>query len=598
MAGMFSQNFIEKVIDASDIVSIISEHTNLKQSGPRYIGLCPFHNEKTPSFTVNGDKKLYYCFGCQRGGNVVSFVMEMFKYSFPEAIEYLAERANIPIERVNTFDDNTAYVRKKRLFQINKDAANFYYLAGRKNEKAISYIKKRGVSASSLKTFGIGYAPGGRSVLYSYLKEKGYSDKELIESALVRKNETKGYFYDYFSDRLMFPIQNVSDNIVAFGGRRFDNSQPKYLNSPETSVFVKHATLFNLNRAKNKLASKPLIVVEGYMDVVSLFDKGIENVCATLGTALNAEHAKLMMKYTRNIILCYDADEAGQNAAMRGLGILVSQGLNPRVLTLEKGEDPDSYVLKYGKEAFEQKAAEAKYSTDYKIDYYKNRYDLSDIVQLAEFTKKACEAAAETRDEIKWDYYVKIISSLTGTDPLVIKKQIYKSSKYVSAQSDSDIEDSGNMINISVPQQSKSTSAELIALKYILKGQSYFERFVILGGDKSLFSNEDAADLYDEIKRLYEENGNVDISNNLVYNNKLAQTVVSVDNAQDISSEGHLKDIIKTLRLSLYEGRLRQIKKRIDETEKNCGKVDAALLKEYGYLKKELIKIKSEVNII
>ncbi len=589
MAGSFSQSFIERVVDSNDIVSVISQHTALKKSGPRYTGLCPFHNEKTPSFTVTPDKQLYYCFGCQRGGNVVSFVMDINKYTFPEAVEYLANRAGIPMEYQQGYAaDADTYKKKKELYQVNKDAALFYYAAMRASARARDYLEKRGLSAATVKTFGVGYAPEGRSALYRHLKSKGYADGLLVESGLVRKSDARGAYYDYFEDRIMFPIMNISENIVAFGGRQIEKTQgPKYLNSPETSVFTKHATLFNLNNAKHAVDAQPLIVAEGYMDVISLHDKGVKNACATLGTALNKEHAKLMMKYTKNVVLCYDADEAGRNATLRAIDILSAEGLEPRVLALENGEDPDSYVLKYGREAFDTRVTDAVYYTDYKINLLREKYDLNDIVQMAEFIKQAGAAAAQTKDEIKWDYYVKKIASMTNAEPALIKSQIAKSAQAASG----------------VPQETPRVStpsaadeAQKSILKYLLGGAARLRDFHAMGGGLGCFIGEAYAQLYEEIEKYYAEDRNVDIMKHLAYNNKLASLAVAVDCCAAESDQDQIKDCIKTLRVALHESELKALKQRIEASEKDATDVDASLLKEYSYLKRRLLDIKSEVK--
>lgn len=593
MAGSFSQSFIEKVIDASDIVSVVSQHTALKKSGPRYSGLCPFHNEKTPSFTVTPEKQLYYCFGCQRGGNIVSFVMDIYKYTFPEAIEYLANRAGIPIEYQQGYSaDNETYKRKKELYQINKDAAVFYYQTMRKSPKALTYLEKRGLSDATVKSFGIGYAPEGRNALYDYLKAKGYSDAQLLESSLVRKNEERGYYYDYFSNRIMFPILNVSDNVVAFGGRVLEKTAgPKYLNSPETYVFLKHATLFNLNNAKSVLDTQPLVVVEGYMDVISLCDKGVKNTCATLGTALNKEHAKLMMKYTKNVVLCYDADDAGRNAMLRAIDILSAEGLEPRVLKLENNEDPDSYVLKYGRDAFDARVREAVYYTDYKINVLKEKYDLTDIVQMAEFIKLACAAAAQTKDEIKWDYYVKIIASLTKAEPALIKNQIIKSAQMPAGKTTDALPEI-------YAAPSGSDEAQKLILKFLMEDPANLAVFAAEGGNIGCFNDEKYALMYEEIEKCYSANKNVDILKYLTYNNKLASIAVAVDSYADVPDQDQIKDCIKTLRIVFYENELRALKKRIDGLGEDVKDIDASLLKEYSYIKRKLLDIKSEVKRI
>jgi DNA primase len=326
------------------------------------------------------------------------------------------------------------------------------------------------------------------------------------------------------------------------------------------------------------------------MDGISLSDKGLKNACATLGTALNKEHAKLMMKYTKNVVLCYDADEAGRNATLRAIDILSAEGLEPRVLALENGEDPDSYVVKYGRGAFEQRVAQSVYYTDYKINILKEKYDLNDIVQMAAFIKEASAAAAQTKDEIKWDYYVKKIASMTQAEPVLIKNQIAKCAK-----------DGGGAAPDELMQTAAPGAAEeaqKCILKYLLDDAAHMADFYAAGGDLGCFIGEDYALLYEEIEKCYSADRNVDILKHLAYNNKLASLAVAVDSHAAVSDLDQIKDCIKTLRIGLYETELKALKRRIEASEKEADGVDASLLKEYSYLKKKLLDTKSEVKRI
>lgn len=589
MAGRFSQDFINKIIDAADIVQVISKHTHLVKKGSRHMGVCPFHSEKTPSFSVNADKQLYYCFGCGAGGNVVGFVMDMYKYTFPEAIEYLASQTNIPLEYEEGFaSDSGAYQKKKMLYQMNKDAARYFYGNFLKNKTALAYIKNRGLSDETVKTFAVGYAPNSVNGLYRYLKTKNYSDEDILLSSLVRKNN--GGFYDYFRNRIMFPIMDVSDNIVAFGGRVMDNTQPKYLNSPETIVFFKHNTLFNLNRAKKSLSKDPLIIVEGYMDVISLCDKGVFNVCATLGTALNPAHAKLILRYSDNVVLCYDGDAPGRNAAVRGAEILSGGGLEPKVLLLEGGEDPDSFIRKFGKEAFIEKIGQSVYATDFHIRELSEKYQLDDIVQRAHFIKEAAAAISRIDDEIKWDYYVKQIASMTDTDPVVIKNQIHKSKE-------NNLKPYADENTLIEKKTIKGIElAQIRILKYIMSNYENYGRFLEYGGDMISFPDETYREIYEEIKKNYDENVLVDIIKTIVYNNKIAHNIAMIQADDSDINEEEVKKYLFTLKIHVFENELKSVKKQITDMEKSDSKEFMELyLKQYTYLKKKLLELKSEV---
>lgn len=594
MPGRFSQEFINKVIDAADIVQVISKHTHLAKKGARYMGVCPFHNEKTPSFSVNADRQLYYCFGCGAGGNVVGFVMDMYKYTFPEAIEYLATQANIPLEyEEGSADTSGVYQKKKLLYQINRDAARYFYANFQKSEKAKAYIKKRGLSDETVKTFAVGWAPNTFNGLYRYLKTKKYTDEELLLSSLVRKGNNG--FYDYFRERVMFPIMDVSDNIVAFGGRVLDGSQPKYLNSPETPVFLKHNTLFNLNRAKKSLTNDPLIIVEGYMDVIALYDKGVPNACASLGTALSSSHAKLILRYTDNVVLCYDGDVPGRNAAVRGADILTEGGLEPKVLLLSGGEDPDSYITKYGKDAFLSALSQGVYAADFKIRELAQKYKLDDIVQRARFLKEAAEAVAKIDDEIKWDYYVKILSNMTDTDPAVIKNQIYKSTNEPSSSRD----ESGGEPMIKKRELKGIRLAQIRLLKYIMSDYDNYAGFLEDGGGAMWFPDDELREILEEVEKIYYENVFVDIFTSIVYNNKIAHTIALVQADESEINAEEARKYLTTLKIHAYGEEAKKVKKQITDTEKSCSEAELELLmKQYTYLKKKLLELKSGGDLI
>ncbi len=587
MAGRFSQEFIDKVLDATDIVQTVSQHTRLTKKGTRYFGICPFHSEKTPSFSVNAEKQLYYCFGCSAGGNVVGFVMDVYKYSFPEAIEYLATQANIPIEyeEWNAKDDGL-YQRKKRMHQINRDAARYYYAMFQKNKTAQAYINNRGLSKETIETFAIGYAPK-RGGLYNYLKSKDYSEEEMLESSLVRKNE-RG-FYDYFRDRIMFPIMDLSDNIVAFGGRILDKGEPKYLNSPETIVFYKHSMLYNLNRAKKELSTDPLIISEGYMDVISLYDKGVKNACATLGTALNKAHAKLILRYTNNTVLCYDGDRAGRAAAVRGADILQQEGLEPKILLLKDGEDPDSFIKKYGKDTFLEEVKQGVYPTDFKIDELAEQYDMKDIAQEARFLSEAIQIVRSMNDEIKWDHYAQKLAKMTYTNKDVIRNRIF------NEQEPDDTSEKNKEETEENQTPDKLRGADLIQirlLKYIMDTPEHYGFFTKAGGNESSFLNETYRDVFKQIESLYQKDKGIDIFKDFVYNNKVTPTVARI-NAEtiDINKE-EVAQYLQKLRIELYQNELKRLKRRIKDAERSDGTEDVKLLlKEYDFLQKKLKEI-------
>lgn len=593
----FTQDFINKVIDHSDIFTIVSRYTRLTKKGGRYFGLCPFpdHNEKTASFSVVPDKGFYYCFGCEKGGNVISFVMEMNRFTFFEAVEYLANEANLELEYEEGFDfkDSGRYTQKKVIYEINRQAGNFFYKNLVKDETALKYLKDRGVSYNAIKTFGLGLSPkeGG---LYKYLIKCGFKKEDIMAANLIKEND-RGV-YEYFRDRIMFPILDVTDNIVGFGGRIMGKGEPKYLNSPENSVFYKGSTLYNLNKAKASLQTNPVIMVEGYMDVISLYDKGIKSVCATLGTALGEKHAKLIKRYTNNVVLCYDGDNAGINAAIRGSGILENEGLSVKVLVLNDNHDPDSYIREYGVKEFVARVGEAKYAMDFKLDQLKKNYDLKDIQHRSMFAAEACGLVAEVNDQIKWDHYSKKIASLVDIDIATIKNMIINKSAENKDKQDKlpnyENTQEQSMFAQTPKVLSQRDKTELAVLKYISRGYEQYAYFVDCGGG-NYFGGQNSV-LYAEIERLYTENNFVDINKNLLYNNMLAESAALLNSLQNEIKDSEIPYYVNALLINLYSDRLKSIKRQIDDENTNLSD-KAQLLAEHAYIKEKLMEIKNEV---
>lgn len=408
---MISEATIQKVKEQNDIVDVISESVRLKKSGRNYSGLCPFHHEKTPSFSVSQDKQIYKCFGCGEAGNVITFVMKYRNLGFTEALKLLAERANIQIE-----EEGQKTVRKdpyEKLYKINTEAARFFYknLQGSKSSK--SYFLGRGITEGTIRRFGLGYALDNWVTLLKYLKGKGYSELDMLNAGLIIRNE-KGNYYDRFRNRVMFPVFDSRGRVIGFGGRVLDDSKPKYLNSPETAVFKKGTNLYGLNFSiKNKIEDRTIIIVEGYMDCISLHQYGITNVVASLGTALTINQAKLLKRYVDKVIISYDADLAGQSATIRGLQILKGEGFDVRVLTVPQGKDPDEYIRSNGREAFLKLIDNALPLIDYKIKRAKEGIDLNNHEMVISFIKNAAEIISDL-NPVEKDIYIKQISEEAG----------------------------------------------------------------------------------------------------------------------------------------------------------------------------------------
>ncbi|MDP4089849.1 MAG: DNA primase [Bacillota bacterium] len=412
-----SDEIIQRVKDENDIVDIISESVRLKRSGRSYSGLCPFHKEKTPSFVVFSDKQNYKCFGCGEAGNVFTFVMKHRNITFTEAVKYLADRLNIAIEYN---DEKTRIVedQKEKLYRLNTEAARFFFSNMTKSKVAQDYFQARGISNLTMKRFGLGFAFDSWNNLLNAMRQKGFSELDLLNVGLIVKNE-KGKVYDRFRNRVMFPVFDHRGKVIGFGGRVLDDSKPKYLNSPESLIFQKGTNLYGLNFALKNNNDKAFIIVEGYMDCISLHQYGITNAVASLGTALTVRQAKLLKRYADKVIISYDADTAGQAATLRGMEILRNEGFDVRVLTVPSGKDPDEYIRANGKEAFLRLMKDAPTLMDYKIRKASEGINLKDSVDIIKYVKNVTEIMADI-NPVEKDIYIKKISQETGINEQAI----------------------------------------------------------------------------------------------------------------------------------------------------------------------------------
>lgn len=407
-----SEEILEKIKEANDIVDVISESVRLKKSGRSFSGLCPFHNEKSPSFSVSQEKQIYKCFGCGESGNVITFVMKNKHMPFMDAIKFLADRSNIVLQEEARV--NPTARKKELLYKVNVEAGRFFYSNLRANKIAKEYFLNRGIREETIKKFGLGYAKDSWNNLLFHLRKLGYSDNVLLEAGLVLTSEKTGNNYDRFRNRVMFPVFDYRGKVIGFGGRVLDDSKPKYLNSPETLVFQKGTNLYGLNFAiKSNMQERYFIMVEGYMDLITLHQYGITNVVASLGTALTENQARLLKRYADKVIISYDADVAGQTATVRGLEILKNAGFDVRVLSIPQGKDPDEYVRSNGKEAFIKLINDAEGLVDYRIKKAGENINFKDSNDLIRYGKKVTEILAQV-NSIEKDIYIKKISENTG----------------------------------------------------------------------------------------------------------------------------------------------------------------------------------------
>ena len=403
----YSDDIIEEVRSKNDIVDVVSQYVRLTKKGNSYFGLCPFHNEKTPSFSVTPGKQMYYCFGCGAGGNVFNFIMEYENYTFGEALKHLADRAGVEIPKIEYSREVRQKAQEKaELLEINKQAAQYFYyqLRTEKGQTGLDYLKNRGLSEETMRKFGLGYSDRAGGGLYRYLKAKGYPDDRLRESGLFNVDERHG-MYDKFWNRVIFPIMDVNNRVIGFGGRVMGDAKPKYLNSPETKIFDKSRNLYGLNIARTT-RKKYLILCEGYMDVISMHQAGFTNAVASLGTALTSGHASLLKRYTQEVLLLYDSDEAGIRAALRGIPILREAGVNSRVVSLKPYKDPDEFIRNMGPEAFEQRLEEARDSFLFRVEVAENEFSMNDPQGQNQFFERCAQMLLELKDELERNLYI------------------------------------------------------------------------------------------------------------------------------------------------------------------------------------------------
>ena len=407
----YPEELVEEIRERNDIVEVIGSYVKLQKKGSSYFGLCPFHNEKSPSFSVSPDKQMYYCFGCGAGGNVFTFIMEYENYSFPEALKYLAERAGVKLpEQEYSAEEKKQQDLRSRILELNKMAARYFYYQLRTENGALAmrYLKGRQLTDETIKSFGLGYANKYSDDLYRYMKSKGVSDELLKEAGLVNVDEKRG-MYDKFWNRVIFPIMDVNNRVIGFGGRVMGDGKPKYLNSLETKVFDKSRNLYGLNVARTS-RKKYLLVCEGYMDVISLHQAGFQNAVASLGTALTDKHAALLKRYTDEVILTYDSDEAGVRAALRAIPIVKHAGLKAKVLHMDPYKDPDEFIKALGAEAFQERIDQAENSFMFELSAMERQYDMKDPEGKTAFFQSVAEKLVEFEQELERDNYIEAVA--------------------------------------------------------------------------------------------------------------------------------------------------------------------------------------------
>lgn len=424
----FPPAFLDELAARNPIEEVVGQYVNLKRSGSNLFGLCPFHGEKTPSFSVAPDKGIYYCFGCHKGGGVINFEMEIEGLSYPDAVRALAQRVGMEVPDDEEYQSR--YRKQERLWALSKEAARFFVsqLHAPAGAAGLRYAQSRGMSKGTLTRFGIGFAPDSWDSLCKAMRAKGYTDEELQGAGLVSVSQKNGNLYDRFRNRLMFPIIDVRGNVIGFGGRVMDNSTPKYLNSPETEIFNKRKNLFALNVAKKSKLGY-LILVEGYMDAIALHQYGFDCAVASLGTSLTEEHATLLSRYTEQVVLIYDGDEAGQNATKRAIPMLEKAGLQVKVLQMRDAKDPDEFLKKFGADRFRLLLEESSNRVEYQLRAIQKKYDLSVDEDRVKFIGEAAELVSSLGSAVQREIYGNRVAEAGKISPEAMKIEVEKARK-------------------------------------------------------------------------------------------------------------------------------------------------------------------------
>ena len=424
----FPPSFLDDLVERNPIEDVVSQYVSMTRRGSNLFGLCPFHGEKTASFSVAPDKGIFYCFGCHKGGGVINFVMEIENLSYPDAVRFLAKRAGMEVPEDEQY--HSRYRQQERLWALSAEAARFFHaqLYQPAGAQALAYARGRGLSQKILTNFGMGYAPDRWTALLEAMEAKGYTQQELLDAGLALRHAEKGTVYDRFRNRLMFPIIDVRGHVIGFGGRVMDNSTPKYLNSPDTLIFNKRKNLFAMNLAKRSKAGR-IILVEGYMDAIALHQYGFDSAVASLGTALTQDQVALLARYTDQVVLIYDGDEAGQNATRRALPMLERSGLQIRVLAIQGAKDPDEYLQKFGADRFKLLLDGAENQMEYQIAALARKYDITQDSQKVEFLQAAADLLAEVGSGVEREVYGGRIAQAAGVSYDTLKLEIDKAAR-------------------------------------------------------------------------------------------------------------------------------------------------------------------------
>ena len=592
---VINDNVLDEIRDRADIVDLIGEYVDLKRSGSNYMGLCPFHSEKTPSFSVSPSKSIFKCFGCGVGGDVITFVMKRENLSFPDAVEFLADKYNVRLE-VYKDENKEAREKRNRLYEINREAGLHFLKNYEASQKVQLYLKNRMLSDKTIRSYGIGYSKDSWTDLYDHLTKMGYREDELLELNLISKSKN-GNYIDRFRDRVMFPIINRNNRIIGFGARAFGDEKPKYLNSRETPIFHKGSNVFNINIISRESTRERIILVEGYMDVISLYNSGINYSVASLGTSLTIDQANIIKKMAKDIYICYDSDSAGINATSRAIDIFLQAAVKPKIIELEGGLDPDDFIKKYGIEGFENKIKSAISYIEFKIKKLKENFNLEDSEGLSNFTIDSAKILSSIKNPIERDIFVKDFSRKYNISYTAIENYI----NYLNRNKlkEANREKFKVKKNTNVVKSNKARAQEELLSYSLLDNDIY--KYIKNKIEVFYFTNAMTRAVFEEIPRLYEEEMEVRDFLSLLESNRLIDKEF-VENILSIINDIHVNDKIVDELINTIEGNyLRDRKNKILENiEKLQGEENKNLLlealKELQEINLKLNELKEEGN--
>lgn len=592
---VINDNVLDEIRDRADIVDLIGEYVNLKRSGSNYMGLCPFHSEKTPSFSVSPSKSIFKCFGCGVGGDVITFIMKRENLSFPEAVEFLADKYNVRLE-VYKDENKEAREKRNRLYEINREAGLHFLKNYQASQKAQLYLKNRMLSDKTIRSYGIGYSKDSWTDLYDHLTKMGYKEEELLELNLISKSKN-GNYIDRFRDRVMFPIINRNNRIIGFGARAFGDAKPKYLNSRETPIFHKGSNVFNMNIISRESTRERIILVEGYMDVISLYNSGINYSVASLGTSLTIDQANIIKRMAKDIYICYDSDNAGINATSRAIDIFLQASVKPKIIELEGGLDPDDFIKKYGLEAFEKKIKSAISYIEFKIKKLKENFILEDSEGLSNFTIESAKILSSIKNPIERDIFVKDFSTKYNISYTAIENYI----NYLNRNKLKEAKREKVKVkkNINVVKSNKTRAQEELLAYSLLDNDIY--KYIKNKIEVFYFTNAMTRSVFEEIPRLFEEEMEIRDFLLILESNKLV-TKEFVENIMSLISDIHVDykivdELIKTIERNYIQDRKHKI---LENIEKLQGEENKNLLleslKELQEINLKLNELKEEGN--